>query len=1385
MLLRKGSRLTLFIGLNFLVSVLATAQSNNKSKIISIERNAADQTAKSIRFAANAAIDAGQTALLFEQYLGIAGKDNTMLPKPNTDAKGGLSFMRYTQYYKGILVQYGGATLAILNGKVNFITCNYYTFTGAASTVPGIGEAEAFEKAKSFVGAGIYKWELPEEEAFIKKLYGKADTSFKPKGQLVWIDDRLDDVDDRKMRLAYSFDIYAAKPLSRQQVFVDAASGKILFSNALIKHTSATGASKYSGAVPFQSAKRPSTYVLYDSTRGTGVRTLNLNNGTSYGSATEFSSPSNTWPASALLSPGIDVHWGSEMVYDYLWLQHGRKSWDNINGQLLSYIHYGTGYNNAFWNGSFMTYGDGTGSASGGFDPLTSLDITAHEIGHGICQATADLVYASEAGAMNEGFSDCWAATIEQYANPHETDVQPKKVWQIGEEVGGGSPLRYMDNPKLEGNPDTYDGKFWYPVAGCSPSDLNDYCGVHNNSGVLNKFYYLLTEGGSGTNDKGNAYTVAGVGWAKAPQILYQTELSLFSTATFMDCRMASIYVAKALYGDCSPEVKSVTNAWYAVNVGDAFVTCDPTIGFVETKKVVTELSTAAACPKSTLYNIRVGSIGTIFSGGSPVVTVVPAGGTAIPGKDYMLSAATMTFSASGPLELSAQLFVFDNGAVNDDRTIRLAFTLDPKGSDAIINPDNDTILIRLDNDDAVPQTGKNQEYHTLNTGASVISNITSPFPGSSSKARAQFLLEGSELLDAGVRPGVPITQIAFMVLTKNSVGPFTNFTVKMRNTSLSDMSVPHTAGMTTVYSGSHTTNPGLDSLDFNVSDFTWSGSSNVAVEICFDNTSAPGAANDQVEGIQSLSAYVTNWQKANSGTGCALSYTSSNANIARPVMRFRQLTPPSVVETMSPGNQTWDIRSGQEVYFYNTGNGKLISGLTDLSNDLGCVKTTISKAGVGMTASVFSTAKRSEKEITLTMAGGSPATAYKLSLYFTAAELAGIDTSKLLLLKTDAADDASITKANATIIKPSVSTATNYFEFSGSFTGISSSSRYFLVDDTICTPPVISITPASATLCAGESIALNVIGGAGYTYQWLRNNVVIGGATQSSYTALSSGTYSVKVYSASGCPATAAPVPVSVHKALSEFTLSGGGLYCAGGPGKGVRLSGSDTGIQYQLYREGTAVGIPAKGSGSALDFDQITNKGLYTVVAQNKNTGCKDTMPGSVTIDIIDLPRAIIIPKGTLNLASGSSTNLSATSGDDYTYQWLLDDVLINSATDTVYKAGSSGKYTLVVSNGLCTDTSDATILNFVDQMLLALVPNPNNGTFAIKGRLQHALDGTASVLISNMLGQSVYSSEVPVVKGIMDAQFTLTHYLAKAMYLVKVTAGEEKFVFHLMVK
>lgn len=365
-------------------------------------------------------------------------------------------------------------------------------------------------------------------------------------------------------RLCYRVLVVTENRVDDKYIYVDAITGEIIRYQPLVCTTNAPGTAetRYSGTQGFTTDLVGAQYRLREVRNGVNIITLNNNNSNDETGfyATDFWDNDNNWTAAehGINQPATDAHWGTEKVFDYWLNQHNRNSINNAGMDIRSYVHVRNNFDNAYWHPTFqsMYYGDGGTS----FRPLTSLDVTAHELGHGVCQFTSnlDVSYGTESSAMNEGFSDIWGASVEAWAAPN------KQRWLIAEEITLVSPyyLRSMSNPKTgltKPSPDCYNGQYWN-------SDID----AHYRSGVLNKWYYLLTEGGSGTNDLGNAYNVQSVGITNAARIAYLTEQLLNASADYAMGRTMSVQAAINIFGQNSCEQKSIENAWFAVGVGNA-----------------------------------------------------------------------------------------------------------------------------------------------------------------------------------------------------------------------------------------------------------------------------------------------------------------------------------------------------------------------------------------------------------------------------------------------------------------------------------------------------------------------------------------------------------------------------------------------------------------------------------------------------------------------------------------------------------------------------------------------------------------------------------------------------------------------------------------------
>jgi len=250
-----------------------------------------------------------------------------------------------------------------------------------------------------------------------------------------------------------------------------------------------------------------------------------------------------------------DAYDNAGLTYDYYKLTFNRDSYDNGGAQILSTVHLQQNYNNAYWNGSQMAYGDGDGND---FSPLSqSGDVVVHEITHAVTEHTAGLVYQNESGALNEAFSDIMAAAAQAW----DTGTVSAATWQLAEHVWTpntpGDAMRYMANPTQDGQ--SYD---YYPTRYVGSWDNG---GVHVNSGIANLAFKLAVTGGTHPQGK-TSVNVPALGMAKAEQIFYRALTTYLSSgSTFQDARDATTDAAADLYGNA--EVIAVHKAWDAVGV--------------------------------------------------------------------------------------------------------------------------------------------------------------------------------------------------------------------------------------------------------------------------------------------------------------------------------------------------------------------------------------------------------------------------------------------------------------------------------------------------------------------------------------------------------------------------------------------------------------------------------------------------------------------------------------------------------------------------------------------------------------------------------------------------------------------------------------------------
>lgn len=367
---------------------------------------------------------------------------------------------------------------------------------------------------------------------------------------------------DNRLTLAFLVEVNHSVS-ERWQYFIDARTGHVLHRINNIQHVgsivSASDNDSLNQQQDFNAWLEDGTYYMIDPSTPTADASndpLNAGPNTSGDSfvydarsgdgSSLFHSTSNSatsgWDASA-----VSAMVNTRVVYDYFFNTFGRKSINDNNQNLMTAIHFQSNYNNAFWNGSFMVYGDGDGVVFNSLERC--LDVAGHEMTHGVIENTAALIYENQSGALNESFADVFGAMIDA------------SNWTIGEDCTVASPgfLRDMQNPAtgLSAQPTKMSEYQNLPN-----TEQGDNGGVHVNSGIPNRAAYLLAEGLS-TEGLGSS-----IGRASTEKIYYRALTTyLPASSQFIDARRALIQASDDLFGAGSAESTAVALSWDIIEV--------------------------------------------------------------------------------------------------------------------------------------------------------------------------------------------------------------------------------------------------------------------------------------------------------------------------------------------------------------------------------------------------------------------------------------------------------------------------------------------------------------------------------------------------------------------------------------------------------------------------------------------------------------------------------------------------------------------------------------------------------------------------------------------------------------------------------------------------
>lgn len=434
----------------------------------------------------------------------------------------GQTHVRLDQIYEGVPV-FGQQVVTHLDDvNVRSVTGSAWEGVQGLDTTPGLSMGRAVEAAQA-------------------ALDNKGGSARQPEAKLVILPARDG---SNSATLVYQVQIFIEhtdKVPERHEYFVDASDGSIVWHYDSLP--TGTGYSLFSGNQYIPTTGSWGNYLMRSPTHN-NTYTYDYPYGTIFGDYDDVWGNNTVYNRQTV---GVDAHFGMTRTWDYYQTRHARCGMNNGCAQTFSAVHYGTNVANAFYTGGGMYFGDGDGSTS----PWVSLDVVAHEFTHGVTEYASGLQYFNESGAANESFSDIFGTAVE-----FSVGISPDYL--IAEDVNW-SGIRSMSNPPQFGHPDHYSERVYI-------GSSYDNGGVHFNSGIQNKAFYLLAEGGTHPN---NGMSVTGIGREVAERIFYRAlEIYVMPSSQFIDVRNACVAAASDIYGVGSLQHNSTKQAWCAVGVG-------------------------------------------------------------------------------------------------------------------------------------------------------------------------------------------------------------------------------------------------------------------------------------------------------------------------------------------------------------------------------------------------------------------------------------------------------------------------------------------------------------------------------------------------------------------------------------------------------------------------------------------------------------------------------------------------------------------------------------------------------------------------------------------------------------------------------------------------
>jgi vibriolysin len=382
-----------------------------------------------------------------------------------------INHVRYYQTYRGVQIWPQQLAAAVKAGRLHRL--HGVLVKNLDQDIPSVKPKLNAEKALNIATKAFTSkrstWTIENKKSDLR-IYINPETTL---GQLVYV-------------VTFFADSAEGGHPTRPTQVIDANTGNVIESMENLQHIKATGAGGNFKTGKYEYGKEFSELDVTQtgdtcSMQTSKIKTIDLKGGMLATKAYSFPCYQNNEPiTNGAYGPLNDAHYFAGVISN-LYL-----NWYNTSPlkiPITMRVHYSKNYENAFWNGSSMTFGDGMTR----FYPLVSLDVASHEIAHGFTEFNSDLVYKDQSGGMNEAFSDMAGEAADFYS-------QGKNDFEIGSDIfkAPGKALRYMDNPPKDGKSIDHVSKFVWTIPKTPTTPEKKGTDVHHSSGIFNKAFYLL-----------------------------------------------------------------------------------------------------------------------------------------------------------------------------------------------------------------------------------------------------------------------------------------------------------------------------------------------------------------------------------------------------------------------------------------------------------------------------------------------------------------------------------------------------------------------------------------------------------------------------------------------------------------------------------------------------------------------------------------------------------------------------------------------------------------------------------------------------------------------------------------------------------------------------